>query len=147
MTLSHFRKVLKATSTLTAPAVIILSKFCVNQTCAFSWQFFSALPSVADDRDNRVAVGSSSSGGSDRRSYSNNDSYAYDDYNYDTSDGDGRDDYYDDDAVRWPESGAEEEEEVEVLRANPQFVTEPLSLRVELGHTVRLPCEVDSLGK
>ncbi len=83
--------------------------------------------------------------------YNYDDDYSYS-YNYNSEDKGEAPDSYDyqeeeEEELKWPQSDLEEEEEVEVLQANPQFETKPLSLRVELGHTVRLPCRVDRLGE
>ena len=72
------------------------------------------------------------------------DDYYGDDYDYASSDYDGEGD---DDAYLGRHRGMSEEEELVMLSANPQFVTEPQTVRVEPGHTIRLPCQVDKLGE
>ncbi len=91
---------------------------------------FSALPSARTARDVDDSYYDYDYNPSEYNSSSY--SYAYDDE--------------EDGEPLWP-SEKEEEEEVEMLSANPQFVTEAMDMKVELGHTIRLPCQVDKLGE
>ena len=49
------------------------------------------------------------------------------------------------DEYNYEEDYSEEEEPQPTL--NPQFTTEAKNFKVQPGHTIRLPCQVDRLGK
>ena len=62
-------------------------------------------------------------------------------------------DYYSDEEegggggdVRWLQQDEESDLEA-ALDWSPQFETESQEVKVELGHTIRLPCRVDRLGE
>ncbi len=61
------------------------------------------------------------------------------DYYSDEEGGDGGD-------VRWLQQDEESDLEA-ALDWSPQFETESQEVKVELGHTIRLPCRVDRLGE
>ncbi len=64
----------------------------------------------------------------------------------------GQGDYYSDEEgggggdVRWLQQDEESDLEA-ALDWSPQFETESQEVKVELGHTIRLPCRVDRLGE